>query len=258
MGTIIAVIVSIAATYFFVWYKSSKKEILPLPASSVTLLEEHVSFYSRLDEAQRKRFCERVQDFLARTAITGIGTEVTELDKVLVASSAIIPIFAFDGWRYNNIDEVLLYKDTFNKEFHQSGHGRNILGMVGDGAMHRQMILSQPALRSGFLNDDGRNTGIHEFVHLLDKADGATDGVPEYMLDKPYILPWLKKVHEDINKLYQHQSSDIDIYAATNEAEFFAVVSEYFFEQPHRLQEKHPDLYSLLEQIFRTDTVVKR
>ncbi|MEI9935363.1 MAG: M90 family metallopeptidase [Ferruginibacter sp.] len=124
-------------------------------------------------------------------------------------------------------------------------------GMVGDGALHRQMILSQPSVRSSFQHpQDGHNTVIHEFVHLIDKADGATDGIPEYLLSRPYVLPWINQIHQTIKEMNDKGHSVINFYGATNDAEFFAVVSEYFFERPAELKTHHPELYNLLEQMF--------
>jgi MtfA peptidase len=215
------------------------------------LLTDNVAFFRELDEKQKKSFESRVADFLVSVRITGIGTNVEDLDRVLIASGAIIPIFAFAGWRYNNISEVLLYRDTFSVDYKTDGSERNILGMVGDGAMNRQMILSQPSVRSSFKDPaDGHNTVIHEFVHLIDKADGATDGIPEYLLSRPYVLPWINKIHETIREMRDKGHSDINLYGATNDAEFFAVVSEYFFERPDALKTHHPELYAMLEQMF--------
>ncbi len=122
--------------------------------------------------------------------------------------------------------------------------------MVGTGAMHRTMILSQPALHSGFLNStDYRNTAIHEFVHLIDKTDGETDGIPDALLPYKYSVPWLRLIHEKIQDI-RIDKSDIDPYGTTNEAEFLAVASEYFFEQPDRMEEKHPKLYAYLQKMF--------
>ncbi|PZF71218.1 M90 family metallopeptidase [Taibaiella soli] len=244
---------------FILWLivrkKNKKEKPVSLPTNNSAMLEQHVRFYQKLTPEQKKSFAKRVQDFLGRTAITGVGTTVTDLDRMLVAASAIIPIFAFPDWRYNNIDEVLLYPDRFNEGYEQAGENdRNILGMVGSGAMNRQMILSQPALRSGFEYNDGHNTGIHEFVHLLDKADGAVDGIPEYLLQNPYIIPWVNQMHEEIIKI-RSMHSDIDLYGGTNDAEFFAVIAEYFFEKPEQLEIHHPKLYSLLEGMFRTQSV---
>lgn len=219
-------------------------------------LSEHVSFYQRLDEEEKAIFKQRVQHFLDTTAITPVGDiTLSSLDKLYVASSAIIPIFHFKDWAYNNLDEVLIYPDTFTKEYDVKDAGRNVLGMVGDGAMHRMMILSLPALRAGFEAERAGNTGIHEFVHLLDKADGATDGIPEYLIPKELIKPWSKYMHEAIHDIRENDS-DINPYAGTNEAEFFAVISEYFFQKPLFLEKHHPELYAILLKIYGSNTNV--
>ena len=222
-----------------------------MPTNTRQILTDNVAFYRNLQPDQKLVFENRIEDFLKHVSITGVGTKVEDIDRILIASGAIIVIFAFEGWKYNNISEVLLYKDAFNSEFKSEGSSRNIIGMVGDGALQRQMILSQPSVRSSFQHPiDAHNTVIHEFVHLLDKADGAVDGVPEYLMERPYILPWIKNIHQTIQQMKHSHHSDIDNYATTNDAEFFAVISEYFFEKPDQLHAHHPELYNLLQQIF--------
>jgi Mlc titration factor MtfA (ptsG expression regulator) len=232
---------------------SRKKHIQEyrLPSETSRILEQNIAFYRKLDKDGKMRFETRVKDFLAHVNVRGVETEITDTDKLLVASGAIIPIFAFPDWRYNNIAEVLLYNDTFNMDYSTEGSERNVLGMVGDGAMHRNMILSLPALRTSFHNaHDGYNTAVHEFVHLIDKADGATDGVPEYLLPEQGIQLWVRMIHQMIKEMRTGGDKDINSYGATNDAEFFAVVSEYFFERPDKLKEHHPGLYVMLEKMF--------
>ena len=129
------------------------------------------------------------------------------------------------------------------------------MGMVGNGHMNGQMLLSRAALVKGFSSAAGKeNTAIHEFVHLLDGADGATDGIPEHLVPPEYAQPWLSLMHREMHKIKEGHS-DINPYALTNEAEFFAVAAEYFFEKPGKLQEKHPELYEQLKLIFKQDVV---
>jgi len=230
-----------------------------LDAASIRpLLEKHVKFYQRLSEAQQQQFEQRVLNFLQRVSVTGVGVTVTELDRVLVGASAIIPIFAFPDWHYTNLREILLYPETFNADFAQRGPDRDILGMIGNGPLQQVMMLSRQALEQGFANTtDKRNTAIHEFVHLIDKTDGDTDGIPEALLQHQYSIPWIQLIRRCIQEILQNRS-DIDVYGATNEAEFFAVVSEYFFERPELLREKHPELYAMLEKIFKNDIAGQR
>lgn len=234
--------------------RSAKKSIIvqPIPANFKTFLSEQIPFYKNLDEERKSEFENRVQHFLATTRITGVNTIVEDIDKVLIAASAVIPIFNFPGWEYVNLHEVLLYPDSFDHEFQQEGTNRSVIGMVGNGAMNHVMILSQHELRQAFINKTGKtNTAIHEFVHLVDKTDGTIDGIPEFILDKKYVLPWLQLMRKEIELILKDRS-DINPYGATNEAEFFAVVSEYFFERPKLLKEKHPELYNLLSEIFNS------
>ena len=125
--------------------------------------------------------------------------------------------------------------------------------MVGSGAMEGKVILSQPALHQGFdISNDKKNVGIHEFVHLFDKEDGFIDGIPPGYEDKAFALPWMDFVHLKTKEIVQNDS-DIDSYGATNRQEFFAVAGEYFFERPHLLKKKHPELYERLSKVFRQD-----
>ncbi|MBK6379066.1 MAG: zinc-dependent peptidase [Chitinophagaceae bacterium] len=250
-------IIFVLAIFYMVKFLQKKKVKVtqPVPPLLKTILQEQVPFYQQLNENRKTEFEERTIHFLTQVKVTGVKTVVEDLDRVLIAASAIIPIFNFQGWEYPNLNEVLLYPDSFDHEFEQQGDDRNILGMVGSGALNQVMILSQFELRQAFINETGKNnTAIHEFVHLVDKTDGEIDGVPESLLNKQYIKPWLQLMQEKIKEIIDDRS-DINPYGATNEAEFFAVVSEYFFERPELLKEKHPELYELLLKIFHPEPV---
>ncbi len=251
MPGLILLIVAIVAGMII--YRDWKRRfpVYKLPSDFKTLLLENVDFYKDLDDNMRTAFELRVEDFLKNTTIKGVDTEVDDLDKILIASGAIILIFSFPKWRYNNISEVLVYKGAFNRDFVTGAPDANIQGLVGEGPMNGRMLLSRAAIREAFKKTEGRNTIIHEFAHLVDKADGSIDGIPEYMLTRPEVLPWAQKVHESIQVMHRGGHDDINYYGATNPAEFFAVVSEYFFEQPDKLKGRHPQLYSMLDEIFR-------
>jgi Mlc titration factor MtfA (ptsG expression regulator) len=245
---IILAAVFLVALYFI--FRKKKMPSIKLSKADAQLLNNNVDFYIRLDGVKKNLFEQKIATFLSTVKIEGVGLQVTQLDRLLVASSAVIPIFGFADWQYKNLTNVVLYPDTFNQDFEFEGGQRNIMGMVGTGFMNGQMILSQSALRHGFSKSAGKeNTGVHEFVHLLDKSDGATDGIPENLMAHEYTLPWLKMMHEEMEKI-EDNKSDINPYAITNEAEFFAVVSEYFFEQPEVLEDKHPELYKVLSKTF--------
>ncbi len=228
------------------------KPLDQLPENYKELLHDYVTFYRELDEAGKEHFEQRIDQFLSAVKITGIHAEAEDLDRILIAAGAIIPVFAIPDWQYINLHEVLLYPGAFNEEFDQHGTDRNIAGMVGTGALQYAMVLTKWQVRQGFINNnDTRNTAIHEFVHLVDKMDGTIDGVPEIILERKYIDQWKQLMHTTMQQI-RINGSDIDMYATTNTAEFFAVVSEYFFKQPDLLQSNHPDVFHMLQRIYKT------
>lgn len=254
MSYLFIVLLAVGLIYFLFFRRKKVAETVETPGINYfELLDVHVPFYHLLDLNDKNRFEKRVREFFKQVRIEGVGTEVTDLDRVLIAASAVIPIFGFPEWRYQNLTNVILYPDTFDGEFQFEGGSRNILGMVGSGYMNGQMLLSRAALIKGFSSAAGKeNTAIHEFVHLLDKSDGATDGVPSNLQPPAYAAPWLHLMHVEMHRIASGKS-DINPYALTNEAEFFAVAAEYFFEKPGQLQEKHPELYASLSSIFAQD-----
>ncbi len=242
----------IVLVILFVFRISIVKPIVFLPENYRELLTDYVKFYRQLGEEAKQRFEKRVEHFLSAVKITGVNAVVEDLDKLLIASGAIIPVFAIPDWQYINLHEVLLYPGAFNEDFDQAGSDRPVAGMVGSGAMQNVMIITKWQLRQGFINEqNASNTAIHEFVHLIDKMDGTFDGIPDIILERKYKEQWKNLMNTTIGQM-KTNGSDIDMYGATNPTEFFAVISEYFFEQPDRLKTNHPDLYEMLERIFKT------
>ncbi|TDS13864.1 hypothetical protein B0I21_104190 [Sphingobacterium paludis] len=239
--------------YVFKYVGNKKYRAKQLPQQGLiqSVLQQKVAFFQKLQASAQNEFIERVQYFLATTKISAEkGATITDTDRILVAASATIPLFHFSQWSYENLDEVLIYPGTFNEKYDIEALDRVVLGMVGEGVMNRKMILSLDSLRAGFTDHAANgNTAIHEFVHLIDKADGDIDGVPSYLIPKDLVQPWLREMHKTINAI-RHDRSDIRDYAATNEAEFLAVVSEYFFQKPKQLQEDHPELFELLNEMY--------
>ncbi len=224
-----------------------------LSPASRQFLMGHVAFYKALTESDRLLFEKRMLLFLQTTEIAGNGIAVEEEDRLLVAASAIIPVWGFPDWHYFNLCLVILVPSAFNESSEFGQPDSCIQGMVGSGPMHGKMILSKPALHNGFANSrDKRNVAIHEFAHLIDMADGDCDGFPERLSDYAYSLPWFDVIYQKIADI-ENRKSNIGAYAATNKVEFFAVATEYFFERPDMLRKKHPKVYEALKTFYRQD-----
>lgn len=251
---ILFVLILIIIIILFV-FRPKRSEDFALPEHYPDLLNDYVRFYSNLHEEEKKKFELRVQKFLSGVRITGVQSEVEDLDRVLIGAAAIIPVYFIRDWEYINLREILVYPGNFNMDFDQQGNTRTISGMVGTGALQNVMILTKWELRQGFINSNShRNTGIHEFIHLIDKMDGTFDGVPEILLERKYVAQWKQLLQDTIHKMRRGES-DIDMYGATSPIECFSVVSEYFFEQPELFAQNHPELNEMLERIFIKKTI---
>ncbi len=251
---ILSTLLVVVLAYYYLSYVPSKKwkDVLrkPFPELWKDILLKNVEFYVELASDEKEYFENRIQYFLKTKNITGIETEIDDKLKLLIASSAIMPVFAFPEFEYNNINEILIYPESFDEEYY-SGQDKKILGMVGNGAMNRMMILSKKDILSSF---NGKrttdNVALHEFVHLIDKKDGIIDGLPSILMNKAFVLPWMRELKKEISKI-KDRKSDINPYGMTNNSEFLAVASEYFFMSPKRFKKEHPKLFKYFSKIYR-------
>lgn len=252
-GAVTGVAVGLGVTAFLGWFLGRRDrrraEIAegPFPPEWRAILEEWVEYYRELRGAEKERFEREVGWFVDEHVITGPrGAEVEDELRVLVAASAVVIVFGRRGFRYPQMRDIVIYERAFAEDYEVGG---NILGMVhGQGPI----IFSAQSLRQGFRGEhDGHNVGYHEFAHVLDFDQGRTDGVPGFM---PWssVRPWLQVMHDETTKIERRRSL-LRRYAATNEAEFFAVATEMFFEKPKRMKDKHPDLYELLVETYGQD-----
>ena len=265
MPYLISLAVLVAVLYAFYQYATadSRRRTAALaeefPATWQQILSEQVAFYRALTDDEKTRFEQQTQVFLARTCITGVQTEVDDNTRLLVAASALIPVFGFPDWEYRNLSEVLIVPDAWQLNNDPTKEiaplQGTLLGSVQGFQNQHYMRLSKASLEQGFRDAaDRQNVGIHEFAHLLDEADGVIDGLPKAALPPALLRQWAAVMQREIAAI-QAGKSEINPYAATNEAEFFAVVTEYFFEKPEKLQENHPDLYELLNRAFHQNPI---
>ena len=193
--------------------KKYNTEPFVTPQKWKDILFSKVLFYQRLEQEQQEHFEEDVFKFLKNIKITGAkGAEVTLEDRLLVASSAVIPLFGFPQWHYTYLDEVILYPSAFDLNFNLRNPNQIVTGLVGTGGeMEGKMILSKPALHFGFdVNNDKKNVAIHEFVHLFDKEDGEIDGIPPGFEDNSFTLPWVELMRRKTIEIL-NEESDINL-----------------------------------------------
>jgi Mlc titration factor MtfA (ptsG expression regulator) len=224
----------------------------PFPAAWDTILHTHVTFFRTLDAAGQARFRQLIQIFLDEVRITGIRTTVDDTIRVLVAASAVIPIFGFHDWTYHRLHEVLIYPDAFDDAYRTSGgKEETIVGLAGLHHLSGVIILSKPALLAGFDHPLGHHhVGVHEFAHVIEREEEEYGLPPEV----PWmaVRQWVRYVAKELTRP-SGRRAHLAPYAYTNEHEFFAVLAEYFFTSPGSLERHDPALYALLRELFHQD-----
>ena len=221
---------------------------LPFPEKWRAFLLERYDHYERLDPAWRTRLEDDVRIFLAEKRITGVGVEVTDELRLLVAASAVTLSVGWPEYEWDQLTEVLLYPDDFDRDYAFGGHER-----VGEAHGWGTVILSVPALLESFeVPDDAYHVGIHEFTHLLDVDQTHFDGMP-VGLRGDQARQWAAVADEEMERMRRRRHSDFDDYGAHDPVEFLGVAVEAFFEIPQIVRRRHRDVYSILSEYFRQD-----
>ena len=261
MEGVIAFVLFVGVLCFILYRWATRKERSrrkirkqDFPPAWRKVLEDRVGFYLTLDEAGKRRFEQGIQVFLSERRIIGLKTKVDDLSRVLIAASAIIPVWGFKDWEYPNLAEIYLTDGALStQEYKEEGSINIVAGQVKPRGGRHTLTLSKSALVQGFNNmADRKNVGIHEFSHLIDQQDGVVDGIPENRLPDHLVQPWVELMYRKIEEI-KDGKNNINTYGATSETEFFAVATEYFFEKPGKLQKNHPELYKMLTKIFNQD-----
>ena len=166
---------------------------------------------------------------------------------MLVAASAATLSFAWGAYPWDQLAEVLLYAQDFDRDY--SFAGRELAGEThGWGTI----ILSVPTLQQSFDDpDDGYHVGLHEFAHLLDKWGSHFDGIPPG-LDDARSRQWMALAEREMERMRTGRSV-IDPYGGESPVEFLAVAVEAFFERPLALRRGHAEVYAMLRDYFGQD-----
>jgi len=228
------------------------------------ILIKNVEFYNYLSDEMKKELHGLIQIFLDEKEFEGFdGLEITDEIKVTIAAQACILLLHRETDYYPTLHTILVYPHPFYSHIKQRLAGGIVVegeqGRLGESWNRGPVILSwDDVRRSAHDHNDGHNVVFHEFAHQLDSESGANEGAPLFPNRSRYIA-WARVLGEEyqdlLDHLKHHHKSDIDAYGATNPAEFFAVITEYFFEKPIELKQRHPELYEQFKNFYKLDTV---
>jgi Mlc titration factor MtfA (ptsG expression regulator) len=234
----------------------------PLPAQWIAIIERNVPYYRYLTSDEKSELHGHVQVFIHEKEFEGCeGLVVTDEIKVTIAAQACILLLHRDTDYFPDMTSILVYPHAyFSYTSRYRGGGiveEGVQGRLGESWKRGPIVLSwDDVLRGAKDPHDGRNVVFHEFAHELDSESGAMDGAPDLPKATMYTA-WArvlgheyKSLLEDLMKNHKHL---IDAYGATNPAEFFAVVTEAFFEKPLQLKQHHPELYEQFKLFYQQD-----
>lgn len=245
------------------WVRARRDRIASTPFSEAQLadLAEAAPFASRLPEGRRTRLHRLIQLFLHDKTFEGCGgLEMTDTIALTIAAHACHLLLGLDVVDpYPGLDVIRVYPSTYRVPDVEPLGGRFVEGGIshrlGESSHHGYVVLSWDAVVRGIARHDGHNVVLHEFAHQLDAEDGVSDGAPP--LERRLYGPWAQILGASFEELQEdvarHRRNVIDAYGATNPAEFFAVATETFFEQPSALKRQEPRLYAVLARYYGQD-----
>ena len=233
----------------------------PFPRAWREVLQRRWPGWQHLPADVQLQLKKHTQVLLAEKPFIGCqGLVVTDEMRVLISAQAALLLLNRRAGYFRNLRQVLVYPGAFvvDRGVNEGGVVRDERrALAGESWQQGQLILSwADVLQGAATPDDGRNVVIHEFAHQLDQESGSANGAP-WLGSAARRQRWAAVMTRGFEQLRQQvsrgQGGLIDPYAATDPAEFFAVLSEVFFEQPGALARAHPDLYRELAQYYATN-----
>jgi Mlc titration factor MtfA (ptsG expression regulator) len=234
---------------FRAWYRRRLAR-RSLPEHWLSILEQDVPFYRRLSGEIQKRFLELLKIFVWEKIFIGAGgMEITDRVRVIISACAVRLILYLDLSYYDRLTEIIVYPYIYK-------HKDEEKALLGEARDWGTVVLSWPAVLEGLSQpEDGHHTTIHEFAHVLDRSDGAFDGTPKLKARADY-KPWAEIMSRHFFGLQRGDAVECKVlrmYGAMNEAEFFAVATESYFERPRLMKDLLPDLYAELQAFYGGD-----
>jgi Mlc titration factor MtfA (ptsG expression regulator) len=250
------------------WFKEWRRERI-LKRSSLDdglwrSVIERYPFTRALTPEERASLRERVVLFLHEKSIVGAGgLALRDEMRMCIAAQACMLILNLDLDCYRGWVEVIVYPDEFVAEYEyvdEDGIAHRVEEpMTGESWLEGPVILSwaDAELRGG---ETGYNVVIHEFAHKLDMLNGDANGFPPLHagMDRAAWSRVFGAAYEDFKgRVERREPSEIDAYAAEHPAEFFAVLSEAFFETPRAVLGEYVDVYRQLAAFYRQDPAAR-
>ena len=250
------------------WFRERRRKKLtmtPFPSSWEEILRNNVAHYCMLDDSECAKLHALIQVFVAEKYWEGAGgLEIDDEIRITISAQACLLILNLPHNYYKNVQSIIVYPSTVVPPKRKQGFFENVMApenveqpILGQAFIKGPVIIIwDAALHGGRHPELGHNVIYHEFAHKLDMLDGAADGTPP-LRDRSEYKEWITVCTHEFFRLKHDaakgKKSFLSSYGATNEAEFFAVATEQFFDKPRLLINQSPDLYRVLQEYYRQD-----
>lgn len=270
MPILIVTLLALLLIAWFIWQprlvsqRRERQQAEAFPPAWRAIIRRNVPLAASLPADLQGQLRRHIQVFLAEKAFVGCQGQVIDDEvRVTIAAQACLLLLNRPTDYYPVLRQVLVYPSAFSADITHTDE----IGVVQSGRDWRageswqegQVILSWEDVLSGAANPhDGWNVVIHEFAHQLDSETGLTDGTPA-LTNRARQASWSRVMQAAFDALVlavDHGEDDtfLDPYGASDPVEFFAVVTEAFFEQGPELRAHHPALFDELQAFYRVDT----
>jgi hypothetical protein len=234
-----------------------------VPPAWRAILERNLPVFTRLSTADQAELLGHTQIFLAEKHFEGAGgLELTDEIRVTIAGQACLLLLHRDTDYYPELISIIVYPSGYTAHEDRPIGG----GIWEEGGEDRlghtakrlgALVLAWDAVRNGASEPtDGENLVLHEFAHQLDFENQSSDGTPSLDTRGDY-LAWARVMSAEFNALRNASDAGLptllDQYGSKNPSEFFAVITEAFFERPRALKKKHPALFAQLQRFYKQD-----
>ncbi len=256
----------------FSWFaKLRRKKLMQKTFSPAweNILCSNVAHYCILDDVERTHLRALIKVFVAEKKWERCGgLELTDEIRVTISALACLLLLGLPHNYYQNVETILVCPSTVVPPRHKLGFFETALAPVEDsrpiiGQAFQQgpvIIIWNATLHGGRHPELGHNVVYHEFAHKLDMLDGAADGTPP-LRDRSEYRDWVQTCSREYLRLKDDakrgKKSFLNAYGATSEAEFSAVATEQFFDQPLLMIKHAPDLYRILKEYYRQDPALR-
>lgn len=245
----------------FITRRRNRLRSQPFPEEWLVVLKRNVPYYARLPLSKQQELQDSIKVFIAEKNFEGCGgIEMTDEIKVTIAAYACILLLNRRHDFYPRLQSILVYPDAYPVTVVRSGPGDMLIEghevRAGESWHTGAIVLSWSHILHRPGDPAAHNVVLHEFAHQLDQEDGAANGAPLLPRSSMY-ASWARILGREYEALQRDADAGrhtvLDKYGATDPAEFFAVATECFFENPQQFRERHPELYDELKQYYRQD-----